>query len=406
MTGPIKAVAKSDVGRKRANNEDAFGTFPEAGVFCVADGMGGGDDGEIASAAVVREVGRTLAEAPQGLSATVAAVREAANAASDWIFRRAEREHLSSCGSTLVALCLDSANPRAAVALHAGDSRLYRIRGKRIEQITRDHSPAGLAGATDESAVNPMFRGVILRAVGLQSSVELEETPLALAPGDRLILCSDGLSRLVPDARIRDIARSHRCADEAVESLVAAANDAGGDDNVTVVVVDIPRLRRWLPLAALGLGLAVACAVAAATFRTEPQSQPLSSPSQVEAAPVDPLRARNETEAASRLAEQCAIEKGGRYLEEAFRKGHLEMPSGLRAHIDRMAEPDIPDDARQKLAAVVASEMQSALPNLAARSDDAGFRAKVAELGRGDPSQPRTQRLAANLLLHVSTRGP
>ena len=93
-------------------------------------------------------------------------------------------------------------------------------------------------------------------------------------------------------------------ANGAVESLVAAANDAGGDDKVTVVVVDIPRLRRWLPLAALGLGLAVACAVAAATFRTEPQSQPLSSPSQVEAAPVDPLRARNETEAASRLAEQ------------------------------------------------------------------------------------------------------
>ena len=406
MSGAIKAAAKSDVGRKRANNEDAFGVFPEAGVFCVADGMGGGEDGEVASAAVVREMAR-VAAAPQGLSAVVAAVREATNAASDWIFRRTERERLSSCGSTLVALCLDPANPREAVALHAGDSRLYCVRGRRIKQVTRDHSPAGLVGATDESAVNPMFRGVVFRAVGLQSAVELEETPLALVPGDRLILCSDGLSRMVPAARICDIARRCRSAGAAAEALVAAANDAGGDDNVTVVVVDVPRPRRWLPLAVLGLGAAVACAVWA-TFRLPSPPPPPFVP-EAEAAsapPSDALRARNASEAASRLAEQCAFEKGGRSLEAAFRKCRMEMPADVRAHIDRMGAPELSDEVRQRLATVLVSEMQPLLADLAVHSDDEDFRTRVAAFVRGDPAEPRTQRSAANLLLQISTRSP
>lgn len=408
MNAAFRAAAKSDVGLKRANNEDAFGVFPEAGVFCVADGMGGGDDGEVASATVVREIGRMAekaATAPNGLQGTVAAIRDAANVASDWICRRTKRERLVSCGSTLVALCLDPANPRAAVALHAGDSRLYRIRGRQIEQVTRDHSPAALAGASDESAVNPMFRGVILRAVGLQPEVELEVTPLELKPGDRLILCSDGLSRVVPDMRILEVALRNGAPEDAAEALVAAANAAGGDDNVTVVVVDLPRRRRW-PLVAFMAACMAAASAALCLALARPEQRPLPPTPDYTAAPEDALRARSAAEAATRLAEQCAIEKGGRYLDAAFRRLNLVMPKTLGAHIDQMGDPGLSDEARRDLAVALTADLQTAMADVAARSDDADFRAKVAELLHGAPSEPRTQRLAANLLLMISTKGP
>ena len=241
----LRHAERTDIGRKRTNNEDAFGVFPGHGIFCVSDGMGGGDDGEVASAATTQSIDdfcRTYPLPPDGtyqINDLVKGVKGAVNAASAWIFKRAQERRLKGCGATFVGICFDATNPEEAVALHAGDSRLYRMRGRTIQQITKDHSAAELIGAKDEKDVNPMFRGVILRAVGIQPSVEIEQTPLSVKPGDRILICSDGLSRMVPDNVLLSISRANDNVVEAVDALIAAANEAGGIDNITAVLVEV-----------------------------------------------------------------------------------------------------------------------------------------------------------------------
>lgn len=250
----IAFAAKSDTGRKRKGNEDSFGVFPEVGVFCVADGMGGGDDGEVASAAAVRAIetfakdNRLPENAAYSAADMLAGVRAHLNDASSWIFERTAARRLRGCGSTFVGVVFDASRPDSATILHAGDSRLYRIRGRTIRQITRDHSAAELIGARDEGEVNPMFRGMILRAVGIQPAVDLEETPLDVEEGDRILICSDGLYRMVPDEKALATVCASDSLEAAADGLVAAANAAGGVDNVTVVLLAIGRLPAALPV--------------------------------------------------------------------------------------------------------------------------------------------------------------
>ena len=257
MSAFFQWAAQSDVGQKRPNNEDSFGVFADDGLFFVADGMGGGDDGEVASVATIRAVEKICQKNPQPKKTACSADDVAAklirsvNGASEWIFNRAVAKNLKSCGSTLVGFCLDWTKPERAVALHAGDSRLYRIRGRGIRQITRDHSAAEMIGVSDESQVNPMFRGMILRAVGISPNVDVEITPFDICADDTLLVCSDGLSRMVPDKLILDIVLKSQGPKDAVKSLIAAANEAGGVDNVTVIVVAIGDLPDAVPRASL-----------------------------------------------------------------------------------------------------------------------------------------------------------
>ncbi|MBQ2625605.1 MAG: serine/threonine-protein phosphatase [Kiritimatiellae bacterium] len=255
----ISYAGKTDVGRKRKNNEDAFGMFPDSGVFCVADGMGGGDDGEIASAAVVKSVGSFAAACKPPPNVGYAAgdiasgVVIAVNESSAWICSRAAERKLKGCGSTFVGICFDATAPSEAIALHAGDSRLYRIRGTSIKQITKDHSAAEMIGAKDENAVNPCFRGVILRAVGIHPSVDVERTPLSLKEGDRIVICSDGLSKMVDDRKIAAIVHGGATPETSVDALIAAANDAGGVDNITAVVLFVGKLPLAMPAISMHL---------------------------------------------------------------------------------------------------------------------------------------------------------
>lgn len=255
----IKFAALSDVGRKRQNNEDSYGTFPQIGVFCVADGMGGGDDGEVASAATVHAVENFAKANPfkpniaYTKDSLISGIRLAVNSASAWILNRAQEKMLKGCGSTFVGVCFDAGAPDTATALHAGDSRLYRIRGRAIQQITKDHSAAELIGAKDESEINPMFRGMILRAVGVQKSVELDATPFQVRQGDRILICSDGLSKMLADKTISAIVRESESVETAAKALVAAANNAGGLDNVTVVLLEVGKLPEALPTTELKL---------------------------------------------------------------------------------------------------------------------------------------------------------
>jgi len=249
----ISHAAATDVGRKRKNNEDAFGAYPAIGAFCVADGMGGGDDGEVASAAVVGAIESFAAAHPFPENAAYSAqdvaegIKSAVNGASGMIFDRSVQKHLKGCGSTFVGVCLDASNPSDALALHAGDSRLYRIRGKSVKQITRDHSAAALIGAKDEAEVNPMFRGMILRAVGVQRSVEIDTTPFQVKEGDSILMCSDGLYRLVPEKRMASIVAGSEDPAVAVKQLIEEANKEGGVDNITAVLVKIGKLPPAMP---------------------------------------------------------------------------------------------------------------------------------------------------------------
>ena len=253
----LKSVGLSDIGRKRGNNEDSFGVFPEAGVFCVADGMGGGDDGEVASAATVGAVEKfTMMHMPPpgvvyAASDYLDGLCYAVNSASAWICARTQEKHLKGCGSTFVGISFDPSKPAEAIALHAGDSRLYRIRSRSIQQITKDHSAAELIGAKDEGEINPMFRGMILRAVGIHPSVDIERTAVQVKSGDRFIICSDGLSRMVPDKKILATSRAAATPEEAAKALIAEANAAGGIDNVTVVVIDVGELPPPIPAVAM-----------------------------------------------------------------------------------------------------------------------------------------------------------
>ena len=249
----LACAAVTDQGRKRKNNEDAYGVYSQHGVFCVADGMGGAEDGEIASQAAVEAVATMLQqfrpEQPLALAAMQAWLARSMNEVSAWIYNRSEERGSRGTGTTFVGVCCDPEKPGSMLALHAGDSRAYRIRKREITQITGDHSAAALAGVRDERELNPMFRGMVMRAVGVQATVELERTPFDAAEGDFVLLCSDGLTRMVEDKAICDIVRKAKAVEAAAQALVEAANRNGGADNVTVVLIRVGALPA--PVAAL-----------------------------------------------------------------------------------------------------------------------------------------------------------
>jgi protein phosphatase len=237
------AAAVSDRGRKRSSNEDAFGFSVEHGVFLVCDGMGGAAAGEIASSLAVDEVMRLLtcraADAP--LQETTEQAIEAANGA---IFSRSQsNERLSGMGTTLVALVVED---RRVQVFNVGDSRCYRVRGGHLEQISQDHSlvdeQVRLGRMTQAEALRSPLRNVITRALGTQSQVSPDIFELEAEPGDLFLLCSDGLIREVPDARIESIlcaelANAGVSLNDLCGRLVEAANQAGGGDNITCLLV-------------------------------------------------------------------------------------------------------------------------------------------------------------------------
>lgn len=244
----IRYAARSDLGLVRGNNEDAFGVYPAAGVFCVADGMGGGDDGEFASAETVAAVSdvcdrlKPSADAGYPSSVMVMHITMAINRASAVIARHTVEHALKTCGSTFVGVIFDATSPDTAVVVHAGDSRLYRYRNGALKRLTRDHSVAELMGMSDERDVDRGIRGAIVRAVGTQEKVELEKSTFDVQSGDRIFLCSDGLTRMVPDDRLAEILAEGSDVETAVTEMVEAAKRGGGIDNITVVLLEVGRL--------------------------------------------------------------------------------------------------------------------------------------------------------------------
>ena len=331
----ISFAALSHVGRVRKNNEDSYGAFPEGRVWCVADGMGGGECGEVASAAVVEAVteyassGECLRE---GLEEKVLGVSKAVSVASRRICDFAKAKGFTGCGSTFVGLVLDTANPLNACALHAGDSRLYRVRDGIIRRVTRDHSLAAQMGTREEN-LHPMFRNMVLRAVGMEQAVQLERTPFDLKFGDRVLLCSDGLTHMVPDRQILAVMNACDEAKAAAKALVEAANANGGADNVTVIVVDIgPRraggISAWGVLAwCAAVLLALAGAWGLFRLRASPSGPPKVADAQLRANPLQDENRRAEATVFSeskRIADESAKMKAE--AEAAIRKAQRKEP--------------------------------------------------------------------------------
>lgn len=235
------AAAVSDRGRKRASNEDAFGYSIEHGVYLVCDGMGGAAAGEIASSLAVDEVMRQLTDRSDG--GLVQPLMEGAVAAANQaIYSRSQvNPKLSGMGTTLVALVTEERRVRI---LNVGDSRCYWLRAGRLEQITQDHSlvdeQVRLGRMTPDEAARSPLRNVITRALGTQSRVTPDIFELEAEPGDVFLLCSDGLTRELPDAKIEAIVAAGANETSLAElcgKLVEAANRAGGGDNITCLLV-------------------------------------------------------------------------------------------------------------------------------------------------------------------------
>ena len=237
----------ADTGRARSNNEDSVAVDPGNGLAVLADGMGGYNAGEVASNMLTdfirTELGRWLAEA--GSRATDAEVKRAMEICVDnanrAIFNAANANpQYAGMGTTLVLAVFRDAQVRLG---HVGDSRAYRWRGNELVQVTRDHSllqeqiDAGLI--TPEQAAFSANKNLVTRAVGVEDTVLLETHLHDTQPGDLYLLCSDGLSDMLEDAMIARLLQTHDALPAAGQALIDAANEAGGKDNISLILARV-----------------------------------------------------------------------------------------------------------------------------------------------------------------------
>ena len=232
-----RVASLTDTGKRRLRNEDAFVCDPP--LFAIADGMGGAQAGEIASGLAAA----AIAERERGVRGE-AAVAELVQAANARVYRRALEDPAAAGMGTTVTVALVDAEANTLTIGHVGDSRAYRIRGDRLEQLTADHSLVAelvrTGRLTPEEAAEHPHRSVITRAVGTEPNVDVDTFTMETAAGDLYLLCSDGLTDMVDDAGILTIAGSAAREPEAVARLlVEGANLAGGVDNITVVAFEI-----------------------------------------------------------------------------------------------------------------------------------------------------------------------
>lgn len=250
----VLSAGTTDVGRKRTHNEDTFAVVEAEHLYLVADGMGGHSSGEVASQMAIT----TMSEFFQATSADPEAtwpykmdktrgyeenrLVTGIKLANRRIFEAAQREsRLHGMGTTIVALLC--ARDQCLIG-HVGDSRVYRLRGNTLEQLTEDHSLLNdymkMKSMTQEEIDNFPHKNVIVRALGMKETVKVDaimDTPQA---GDVYMLCSDGLSGQVSTEEIRDLMTKNKDLKAAAQALIDKANENGGPDNITVV------LARWM----------------------------------------------------------------------------------------------------------------------------------------------------------------
>ncbi|TCL60087.1 protein phosphatase [Kineothrix alysoides] len=240
----LKTFSVTDIGKKRKLNQDyvfvsdtPVGNLPN--IFIVADGMGGHNAGDYASKYTVEtmreEIERSFEKSP------VKILGKAIEAANELIRKKAEEEEaFAGMGTTVVAAtCL---NGKYLEVANVGDSRLYVVSDRKIEQITRDHSlveeMVRMGGIDRESARSHPDKNIITRAIGAKDTVDVDFFNVELTPGDIVLMCSDGLTNMLEDGEIRMILGSPKSVEEKAEELVMAANNNGGKDNIAVIIIE------------------------------------------------------------------------------------------------------------------------------------------------------------------------
>lgn len=223
---------RTDTGRQRNANEDSF--FVRAPIFVVADGMGGAQAGEVASKTAADAFDVDLGAAPPEQ-----VLRETIETANRRIHELARADpSRAGMGTTLTAAIVNAEREEVAIG-HVGDSRAYRLRGGRLEQLTRDHSLVEemrrKGQLTDAQAEDHPQRSIITRALGPEPEVLPDVHTVAAAPGDVFLICSDGLNTMLGEAQVRKLLAAASSMEAAVRALVDEANRAGGRDNITVL---------------------------------------------------------------------------------------------------------------------------------------------------------------------------
>lgn len=211
---------------------------PRLDLFLVCDGMGGHTSGQLASQMAVRAIVQGVMAVSPGTEGATPLV-QSLEAANDAIFNHAEANpECRGMGTTAVAIHLEGNRLHVA---HVGDSRLYRLRGSSLQQLTRDHSLSNLYADKPEleGRLGPATSNVIVRAIGLEPVVAVEHRTIAIEEDDVFLLCCDGLSDLVDDAIIADTLQTDTPLSAIAAQLVDTANKNGGSDNITVIVVSV-----------------------------------------------------------------------------------------------------------------------------------------------------------------------
>jgi len=253
----LRVGACSDKGRVRSINEDAYACDPSKGLFVVCDGMGGEAAGEVASQLAIETIvhainnpdSTTASEdtTESGFHRTTRRLASAIKLSNQAIYEESQKNaERAGMGTTVVGTWVH--NGVASLA-HVGDSRAYLWRQGSFEQLTRDHSlveeqvKAGLL--TREQSLHSKQQNILLRALGREEEAEVELAELPLLARDYLVLCSDGLTRMVDDATLADTIATLKDPQKICDSLVALANQNGGEDNITVVVVQVCADSLW-----------------------------------------------------------------------------------------------------------------------------------------------------------------
>ena len=230
----LAAASATDQGRVRGNNEDAFLVDDDRALFAVADGMGGHRGGEVASHTAIEALRAAVANGtPLHDAITRANLAVLARAAGD--------DELTGMGTTLTAIV--AIGGRQLLIGHVGDSRAYLLHNGELHRATDDHSLVEElvreGRLTPEQAESHPQRAIVTRALGVDDDVDVDLYTLEVDAGDRVVLCSDGLTTMVRERDIERLARSEPDPQSLADAFVRAANDAGGEDNITVVVIDV-----------------------------------------------------------------------------------------------------------------------------------------------------------------------
>lgn len=248
----FKVYGKTDVGKKRRKNEDNFVVDQELGLFIVADGMGGHAAGEVASKmavdVIIDYIKRTLTTDEPYLTGFNSRYSRAGNRLNSAVIlanqliseTSTSRDDWQGMGTTLVAAWLPDRNKNLLSIANIGDSRTYLLRDGKLEQLTSDHSVveeqvrSGLI--TREEAEKSSIKNMITKALGFRERVDADIIETEVGPGDKLLLCSDGLNGMLSDKQIRSILKLTGSLEKTCQQMISAANAKGGKDNITVII--------------------------------------------------------------------------------------------------------------------------------------------------------------------------